>query len=175
MIRIRAKIRDEDKGFKKLLGSLGDMGTVTVGVQGKEADEQYDDGTPVGQVAAAHELELVPGAPKRSWLRDWIDENKERMLKEAQAKFTMVMAGATTRNKALQELGYNWTVEVKKQFDDGTITPPLSAYTIKRKGGETRPLVETFRLRNAITYKIWLPNKKSVKDPAQRRVLFGPK
>lgn len=170
----KVSITDKDRGFKKLAASLGDMGTVTLGVQGKEAAKIHDTaGIPVGQLAAAHELGLVPGAPSRSWLRVWMDANRERMIRDTGALFSEVMAGRLTRNQALIKLGYKWTEGIQKQFDEGTIVPALKESTIAAKGGETRPLVDTFELRNSISYRIWLPQRKSIKDRAQRNMVFG--
>lgn len=161
---------DKDKGFKKLVESLGEMGAVVIGVQGKQAKEQHPNAPlKIGELAAAHELGLVPGAPARSWLRQWMDENAARLSEEAAAEFKAVMARKTTRNTALKKLGYKWTSEVRERIDSGKVPPPLAASTVARKGHST-PLLDTATLRNSITYKVYLPQIKSIRDKGQRVV-----
>jgi hypothetical protein len=174
--KVTVTVEDRDHGYKKLAASLGDMGTITLGVQGKEAEEPHAEagnsryggpsGLTKGQVAAIHELGL--GVRPRSWLRKWMDTNESRMLAQTKAAFQEVMAGKTTRNKALQELGYEWTQELRDEIWEGKITPPLEANTVARKGGESRPLLETGDLMNAITYKVFLPQAKSIRNTLQR-------
>lgn len=172
MLRTKVTVTDRDLGYKKLVSQLGEMGHVTLGVQGDEAEQIHPTaGIPIGQLAAAHELGLVPGAPARSWLRSWIDSNEARLGAETKAALQEVMAGRKTRNKALQELGYKWTAELRDNIWKGNIKPALSAITIARKGGETRPLLDTYTLMNTITYRLFLPQIRSIRDKAQRMIL----
>lgn len=169
MIRTKVTVVDRDLGFKRLVSQLGEMGHVTLGVQGDEAEKIHlKAGIPIGQLAAAHELGLVPGAPMRSWLRSWIDTNEARLGAETKTALQEVLAGRKTRNKALQELGYKWTAELRDNIWKGNIKPGLSATTIMRKGGETRPLLDTYTLMNAISYVVRLPMLKSIRDTIQR-------
>lgn len=171
----RVEITDTDNGFKRVAELLGELGSVTIGVQGKEAEKPHPSAPhlTIGQVAAIHELGL--NVPKRSWLVSWIERNAERMRRETAAELEAVLAGKKTRNKALQELGFKWCAEVRDNIWTGKITPPLKPETIQRKGGETRPLVDTRSLVNHITYKVFLPNFKSIRDVAQRAVARGKK
>ena len=173
MARTRVTVTDTDHGYKRLAATLGELGTITLGVQGKEAEEAHPSPTrwggpqlTVGQVAAIHELGL--GVKRRSWLGTWLDENQARLLAETADKLAQVLRGTTTRNKALQELGYKWTAELRDRIWEGQIRPRLADTTIAIKGGEWRPLLETGTLMNAITYKVFLPNLKSIKNVAQR-------
>jgi hypothetical protein len=97
-----------------------------------------------------------------------MDENMDRMLAETKGQLQLVMEGKKTRNQALQELGYAWTKELRDRIWEGKITPPLTMTTIMAKGGETRPLLDTGTLMNSITYKVFLPMLKSIRDPNQR-------
>jgi hypothetical protein len=85
--------------------------------------------------------------------------------------YQRVLKGEISRAKALQSLGYKWVEELREQFDKGTITPPISDQTIHDKNGETRPLVDTFHLRDSITYRAFLPNIKSIRNKVERMVL----
>jgi hypothetical protein len=148
------------------------MGSVTLGVQGEEATKAHPSGMPIGQLAATHELGL--GVPRRSWLGSWLEANEARMLEETRAAFAEVMARRTTRNKALQALGYRWTEQLRKHVAEGNVQPPLAASTVARKGHNI-PLLDTATMVNAITYKVFLPLLKSIRDVAQRTAARGGK
>lgn len=162
------KITDTDPGFKKLAGELGEMGAIVIGVQGTEATAAHPSGMAIGQLAAAHELGLVPGAPPRSWLRVFMDANADRLKSEAAAELRLVLSGTKTRRQALQDLGYRWTAQVRDRIWRGEVTPRLAAETIQRKRGEWRPLLDTGTLMNSITYRVFVPNLKSIRDTVQR-------
>ena len=49
----------------------------------------------------------------------------------------------------------------------GDVTPGIAESTIRKKRDD-RALVETITLHDSITYKVWLPQFKSIRDPAQR-------
>lgn len=164
----RVTIEDTDHGFARLAETLGELGSVVLGVQGKEAEKPHPsaDGLTVGEIASIHHE--GKGPPRRRWLEGWLEKNAARMRAEAAIELQDVIAGKTTRNKALQRLGYKWCAELRDWIWAGKVTPPLAASTIQRKGGETRPLVDTHTLVNAITYKVFLPQLKSIRDTAQR-------
>lgn len=163
------KITDSDPGFRRLAGELGEMGSVVIGVQGEEAAQAHPGGSlTVGQLAAAHELGLVPGAPPRSWLRAFMDANVDRLKAETASELRLVLSGGKTRKQALQDLGYKWTAEIRDRIWRGEVQPALKASTVQRKRGEWRPLLDTGTLMNSITYRVFVPNLKSIKDTAQR-------
>jgi len=168
----KVTITDRDRGFKKLAASLGEMGQVTIGVQGKEAEVLHDpdpdakDNITIGHLAALHELGLG-GQKSRSWCRAWMDANEARMVRETAAQFRAVLARTQTRNAALIKLGYEWTADMQKRMDDGHVKPPISSETAARKG-HTKPLIDTYTLRDSITYKVWLPQTKSIRSKTQR-------
>lgn len=163
------KIKDKDRGFKKLAASLGQMGSVTIGVQGKEAKEKHPESDlSVGEIAAIHELGL--GVPKRSWLVSWLDANQSRMKLETAAAMVLVMKGATTRNKALKGLGAEWVKDVKMEISSGRISPAL---VHPRPDGTTAPLFDTHTMHDSITAKVFLPHKKGITDPAQLDAVGG--
>jgi hypothetical protein len=164
-------IKDRDLGFKKLAATLGEMGSITLGVQGKEALEKHPESElTVGEIAAIHELGL--GVPKRSWLLSWMDANSARMLREAQTSLALVMKGVISRNKAMAALGFEWTKEIREVVSSGGVTPGLPQ---PRPDGTTAPLYDTHTLHNSITYKVFLPAFKSIHDPAQRAAARGGK
>jgi hypothetical protein len=175
VIKVKTTIKDVDKGFKRLAAELGEMGTVTLGVQGDEAEAKHPNSDlTVGHLAAVHHLGV--GVPQRPWLTDWMDANAERMMQQTRDALQDVMQGKLSRNQALIKLGYEWTKQLRDRIWNGEIKPPLAASTIARKGGETRPLLDSATLVNAITYKVFLPMFKSIRDTAQRAAARpGPK
>lgn len=168
-VRVRGSTKDKDLGFKRLAAELGELGSVTLGVQGKEAKERHPNAEmSVGELAALHELGL--GVPRRSWLIDWLAANEGRMRKQAAEAFQHVMARRTTRNKALIALGYEWTAQIRQRIVSGQVPPPNAPATIERKGHGI-PLLDTNVLHNSITYRVFLRMKKSIRDAAQRGLI----
>jgi len=173
-VRSKVTINDLDKGYRRLVGQLGEMGAVHLGVQGEKALEQHPNSElSVGEVAAIHELGLSGGhRTKRSWLVSWLDANQDRMMAETKAALQAVLRGEKTRKQALIDLGYRWTAELRDNIWDGKIVPALRQSTIDAKG-HSIPLLDSTALVNAITYRIFLPALKSIRDVAQRRAARG--
>ena len=166
MIRVKTTVTDKDHGYKKLAAELGGAGTLTLGVQGKEATQKHPESDlTIGQVAAIHELGI--GVPERSWLRSWMDANEQRMKQETASAYAAFIAGRVSRKKALEGLGFKWVRELRENIELGRITPPLAASTIARKG-HAIPLLATGSVKNAITFKLFLPQARNIKDPAER-------
>lgn len=172
-VRTQLDLKDVDKGYRKLATLLGEMGSITLGVQGEEALKPHPsaEDLTVGEIAAIHELGL--GVPQRSWLGLWLEEHEDQMMRETRDALQRVLRGELSRNKALQELGLKWAQALRDNIWEGNIRPPLTAERIQRKKGETRPLLDTYSLMNAITYKVFLPAFKSIRDAAQRAAARG--
>lgn len=163
----RVKITDRDRGFKKLVTQLGEMGSIRIGVQGEEAKKQHPSShLTVGEIAAIHELGL--GVPKRSWLVSWTEAHAGRIQQETSQAVVAVLKGTESRNQALIRLGYAWTKDIRHEISSGKITPALPR---PRPDGSIEPLFDTHTLHNDITYKVFLPQKKSIKDTAQRKAV----
>lgn len=147
------KITTRDRGlrrFQKRLKSLAKGVTVTVGVQGKEAEQSYDDGTPVVVVAAVHEFGREDGSiPQRSYLRSTFDANRKKYERMIPSKARMVIKGGPTGKQVMFEIGETLREDVVKAIKAG-IPPPLAPATIARKGS-TLPLVDWGILMAAIS------------------------
>lgn len=155
-MRYKTKVTERGPGFKRLYQELGGLATMSLGVQGQQALELYENtSTTVGEVAAIHELGLGNNV-RRSWLSSWMDANEARLRKEARAALSGVMRGRISRKRAFVQLGEKWEGELRQNIEDGNIKPALSPTTIARKG-HAIPLLETHKLKNAITYKLTLP------------------
>lgn len=169
MIRVKTKVTDKDMGFKKLAAELSGAGTITLGVQGKEAEETHGDGPlTVGQVAAIHELGIR--VPERSWLRSWMDVQETRMMSDMARAYQQVIKGQKSRKAAMADVGYQWVVELRDNIRSGKIRPALAAATVARKGHHT-PLLDGGQLMNSITYKLYLNNIKGINDLGLREAV----
>lgn len=172
-VRVKVSKREKDNGFNELVGSLGEMANITLGIHKEQGEQKHPNSKlTVAQLGAAHELGLVSGAPARPWLRAWLDANRDRLKRETFEAFKQVMARKVSRKKAAIDLGYRWTAEIRDWIAKGHVTPPLAQATIDRKG-HAIPLLDSLTLVNSIEYRVRLPQKKSVKDPEQRKLLFG--
>jgi hypothetical protein len=173
MPRVKTTVTEKGPGFAQLIAELAGA-AVTIGVQGKEAEQQHENSElTVGEVAAIHELGL--GVPERSWLRKWFDVNQTRIQTETREALTRVAARQVSRKKAMEELGYRWVQEIRDEIVSGRISPALSQSTIDRKG-HSIPLYESGDLVNGITFKLFLANIKGIQDAGLRdAVRKGPR
>lgn len=92
--------------------------------------------------------------PERSYIRSTFLIRRVNALRTMQTNLAkaIVEKGMTVK-KALGILGSWASAEVKNTITEIDIPPPLAQSTIDAKGS-TKPLVDTGRLLNAITYEI---------------------
>lgn len=92
--------------------------------------------------------------PERSFIRSTFLIRRVNALRTMQTKLaTAIVEKGMTVKKALGILGAWATAEVKNTITEIDIPPPLAQSTIDAKGS-TKPLVDTGRLLNAISYEI---------------------
>lgn len=149
------RITDTDHGAKALAARIAKMkkGQVDVGIfadQGSAQKNKASAGLTVLDVASFHEFGL--GVPERSFLRGYVDENKQRVRGMIKALAAQVDQGKLTQEMALERLGMTIVGEIQKRISQG-IPPPNAPATIARKGSST-PLIDTGQLRSSITHKV---------------------
>lgn len=159
------KMSDTDRGYRALIRRLLEVAprvSFTVGIHAAEGDAQYehptDRGGPVdntvitlSELGEIHEFGL--GVPQRSWLGDWFDENQPRLVKQISGVAKAVLKGKVdSLQNGFEQLGSLYVGEIQKRIAQ-RIDPPLSEYTIKKKGSSV-PLIDTEQLRSAITFKV---------------------
>lgn len=149
-------ITDRDRGSKRLMQELAKTGEITVGIheaEGAAAKTGEDEGMSLIDVAVVHEFgaEFV-GIPRRSFIRDWVDENEQAHADQTRKVAQAVIAGKLDIETAMKRLGVLRQAEVQKRISDG-IEPPLSPVTIARKGS-SKPLIHTGQMRGAVTHKV---------------------
>lgn len=150
------KIIIKDNGYAERLRAIKSLdGRVKskAGVLGAAANEQHDSksGLTVGALAAIHEFGL--GVPERSFIRAWFDENKKPINDKLQEVAKEVVAGKIDVYQAMDEFGEWADQQIQVRVEAG-IAPPLAEETIRRKGGETTPLIDTQKLLKAITHAV---------------------
>lgn len=158
-----ARLEDRDLGWKaffervKIKDARVKVGVLASGKGGER--EVGPDGTPgdltVAEIAAIHEFGTQDrSVPERSFLRSTFDEKREELAKMGKALLLRVLDGKLTVRQALEAMGMKLAAETKKKITAGAgIPPPLRPSTVAAKGSD-RPLVDTGRLLNAITWAV---------------------
>ncbi len=143
--------------MRRALKKIGE-GTIRVGVlasKGGNAPHDASGGISLIELAAIHEFGApAAGIPERSFIRKTF-KLRQRQLTRAIAKLAnLAMLGRMPPEKALEILGAWSAGQVRDRILSGEgIPPPLKPETVRRKGS-SRPLVDTGRLLQAITYEV---------------------
>lgn len=140
------------EGVRKMAGSR----TVKVGIFGAKGGNEDDGGVSVLELATIHEFG-APGAgiPERSFIRAGVRalQKTPEFAKIVGKLGASVFKGPGPRERALGILGVYASNQVKKYVTKGKNLTPLKPATIKAKGS-SRPLVDTGRMVNSITYVV---------------------
>ena len=149
-------VRDRDNGAAAMVRRLRGRYRVKVGIIGAEASEQKEvrEGDPpaltVADVATFHEFGL--GVPRRSFIRDYVDENDRELQRRLYAAAANVGSGKVPVRQALDQFGLYVQGAIQERIARH-IPPPLAEVTKERKGSST-PLIDTGQLRSSITYAV---------------------
>lgn len=151
------RVRIDKRAWKALERRLSavDQARVKVGVVGAAAEADHGDGISTGELAAIHEFG-APGAniPERSFIRRTFLTKRTEIAAVCAKLAKGIVAGKIEPERALNVLGAFCSTEVKKTITEGAgVPPPLQPETIARKGSD-RPLVDTGRLLNAISWEL---------------------
>lgn len=150
-------VDDRDRGARNLLRTMaevrhGKRGPVAeVGVIGAKATAPHAGG-PLTTAEIAEIHEVGAGVPRRSWLVDWLEENRREVERTMRALSRKVLLGQMDPKVATAQLGA-WAAGSIQQRIADQIPPPLAEATIKRKGSSV-PLIDTGQLRTSITSRV---------------------
>jgi hypothetical protein len=149
-------IRDIDRGYRKLMTQALEMAkgmSVTVGIHEAEGQKSHGE-LAVIDVGTINEFGGPNNnPPRRSFIRDWADENRTAHEENLRKIAVAVLYGKTPSMKiAFDRFGLRCVGEVQKRISDG-IDPPQAESTIARKGSST-PLIDTGLLRASIAHKV---------------------
>lgn len=112
----------------------------------------FDDGE-LATIAAAHEYG-TDHVPERSFMRSTFRDKQWDIAAFMAKAVERCLAGRITPKAALELIGMFVTNAIKGTIVEGAgVPPPLKPATIARKGS-ARPLVDTGRMLNAITWKV---------------------
>jgi hypothetical protein len=146
-------ISDRDMGWKKVMRKIrARKADVLVGIQGTEAEEQHQDGGhTVAEIMSWHEFGI--GQKRRSWLRDWFDEQARDLHKKyGQIIQRNLVTQAFSLEQGLDQFGTYAVGKLQKRWAAG-IPPPNAPSTEARKGS-SKPLIDTGQSRSSVTYKV---------------------
>lgn len=150
----RAVSRISDRGRKALaqFGSrLAHGSNFSVGVpESKGARAHGDSNTTIADVALFNEYGL--GVPERSFLRAFVDENRDMIEEDFRKATAAVFRLQMTFEQAANILGTKYAAMIQKRITQH-IPPPNAPSTIAAKGSST-PLIDEGILRASISYQI---------------------
>lgn len=152
-------VKDVDKGALAVLLNAGTLKSMRLRVGIPENAGNYPNGTPIAQVAAAHEFG-TEHVPQRAFIRGWFDEMPlETLTKPFTNAANQILKGEQKRPAVLNLIAHYFAQSMKDRILRH-IPPPLQPATIARKernGADlaSTPLVDTHVLLNAI--KGWTP------------------
>lgn len=148
----RFRIKDSDPGFKKLKKNFKGPDNVDIGVFAGQGSDLviYAATNEFGTDQAGPNRNII--IPERSFLRAGVDENKRELKQFAKKKAFDVLTGKISKKVALSQLGLLAQSKVQKRIASGPFVPNAPS-TIRIKGS-SRPLVNTGRLRQSITFEV---------------------
>ncbi len=154
----RHTIRDVDHGAKRIVAGLSALNrTVTVGIHAAEGGAATTDGEmTVAEVGAIHEFGL--GSPQRSFLRQFVDENRDQLRRMLSGAAREVARGRLTEEQALERFGLAVQGMIRERIVRG-IDPPLADSTKERKreltgGTKDTPLILWGQLLSPILHEV---------------------
>lgn len=152
-----------DKVWREMRARALKMGrkVVKVGVIGASALQEADDdaGITIGRLAGVHEygaaIQTKNGViliPERSFIRAPLAAARTQITKLAGDLSAKVLEGKITEDRALGLVGVTAVGVIQKAIAAG-IAPPNAPSTIEAKGS-SKPLVDTGRLRQSISWAV---------------------
>lgn len=154
-MRVTSRIRG-GQGFSRKLRQLQERLTeqhrVYVGIPRGAGNSE--DGTPLVQIGAIHEFG-AKHIPERSFLREPLLAKQKDLAKVFRQLMPRVARGELTLLQALDQVGAK-AASISQEAISAGISPANDPKTVKRKGS-SKPLIDTGRLRQAVTWEIRHP------------------
>lgn len=150
------KVTEKDYGLRrlfetaKLMTNSSDL-SVKIGAFGDDSRDGIDNAA----LVAIHEFGSSDGRiPERSFIRSTFGANAETYVRGLKRLLERILDGRMTLVQALDVMGSKISTDIKNRVTQGEhIPPPNAPSTIERKGSD-RPLVDTGRMINSITWKV---------------------
>lgn len=142
-----------DGVWKKLRRRLSTRSYVKVGVLASKGGAEARDGVTMIELAAIHEFG-TRHVPARPFLRTTFVKKEKQVAKMAAKLARAIVVRNLPVDQALDMLGSWAAAQVKNYVTQGPhLKPKLKPATIRRKGS-TRPLVDTGRLINSVSWEV---------------------
>ena len=91
--------------------------------------------------------------PSRPAIRGTFDENEANLFKLVDQQEKEVLAGRSTRKRALSMIGQTHQNQIQKSMATGGKFAPNHTFTKERKGSD-QPLIDTGRFRQSINFEV---------------------
>ena len=162
------RVHVKDFGADHVLEEMSKKAIVKVGVFGEDAEKSHRQGQgTVGHIASIHEHGV--GVPRRSFIRDTIDENSVEIARRVVKMTQAVIINRVTLAEALDVFGLSIQGDIQQRMADG-IPPELDERTKARKRDpNSKPLIDTGQLRSSVSYEV------SVDDSGPERPSRSPR
>jgi hypothetical protein len=154
----KSSITDKDHGWAALFRRVKEIESSYVRVGVLADDAKGGMRVPGGDLTIA-EIAVVneygtedKTIPARSFARSTFDEKREELVGLGKKLMTGVVDGKIGIKPALDVMGSTLANAMKRKIVDGAGVPPPNAPSTVAKKGSSRPLVDTGRLVNAITW-----------------------
>ena len=164
IIKSDIKTTDIDRGQKKLLKEVDEIGDIATSIGIHEDAEPYPSGASVQKVSFwnefGHDLKIggviVGKVAARSWLRSVVDANMKKYEKLRTNLQNKILAGKITAQKALDRLGFRIENDIKNNIKKGGIKPENKPSVAARKTGFAvgRPLIDSGHFLRQIARKV---------------------
>ncbi len=151
---------------KRIMQELDKLQNLLVKV-GFQEGQKYPDGTSVTDVAAWNELGTV-NMPSRPFMRDSVDENKEKIVAFMQAQVVDIIKNRKTAEQAFKEIGVFQKGLVQETIVNGNFEPnkgiTVNGGWMKNKQSgkpfyvkgkhSTIPLIDTGEMRDSVNFVV---------------------
>jgi hypothetical protein len=154
-------LKVDDRRWREMMKRAAELGkrVVKVGVIGTEAANETEEGITVGRLAGVHEYgaairigSTVIIIPERSFIRATLAEKRTDIFALVSRLNDRVLTGRMSEDQALGLIGTKAVGEIQKRMARG-IQPENAPSTIAAKGS-SKPLIDTGRLRQSVTYAV---------------------
>ena len=131
--------------FRKQLGQADKE--VVAGIQAGAVNE----GLQVAEYAAWNEFG-TRSIPARPFMRNYVDNNTDRLIRLMANGVTQIALGNATTMGLLNTLGLEMQSGIKRSITGGDFAPN-APYTVQKKGSN-KPLIDTGVMLNSVTFAI---------------------
>ncbi len=154
--RINVRVRDRDRGWRKLRKEVrAPTKHVTVGVHGE--DDSRAGGIGNVELMAVHEFGSVrAGIPERSVIRLTIDDNLNKYRSLIRELGSQIYRVRITADQALELLGLRVASDMRNTINRTPgVWPALKDATLAaRQHGGTKPLLDRAELQRSIKHRV---------------------